>query len=357
MQNGGNAGEPIWRDRERNLLLRAERVPSPAIIDLLGRTEWGTRDVKYMVRDIPRILDGISDPHYLLLETDGRLLAVVVASRKRVRAGGSVRDGLFISMIAVDRSASGAGYGKLLAAKAREFGRSLLGPEGIIYLYVETTNIASIRVHERVGYRRIGRFEARLFVRIFPRDDAGVSRALPADRPLIAREIERQYAGHALLDVEEALQSDGVFVLRDGGNIIAGAEVRPMHWSLRKLRGVGGALAMHVLPRLPLVRREYSPERFRFLEIGSVWSRPGHERALDRLLSALLNRSRVHVGMLFLDARSPARDMILASVSHGLLSGLALETAEVFADTVDWSAQDSARLADAPLVISPLDPM
>ena len=45
------------------------------------------------------------------------------------------------------------------------------------------------------------------------------------------------------------------------------------------------------------------------------------------------------------------------AIITGAASGIGAGTAEVFADTVDWSAQDSARLASAPLVISPLDPM
>ena len=89
--------------------------------------------------------------------------------------------------------------------------------------------------------------------------------------------------------------------------MVAGAQVRPMHWSLKNLRGFGGVMAMKVLPSLPLIRRGYSPEHLRFLQIGNIWFRPGHETALSGLLEALLARCGVHVGIVFLDGRSPVQ--------------------------------------------------
>ena len=161
----------VWDDPATNLSLHATGVAPPALTDLLRRTAWGTRDVKYAIRGIDRILAHIEQPHFLLLTKADHLIGAVVASRKLVRGGGKIYDALFIAMIAVEPTMTGSGYGTLLAAQAREYGRGLLGEPGIIYLYVETTNTASIRVHEKIGYQRIGQFEARIFTRIFPADN------------------------------------------------------------------------------------------------------------------------------------------------------------------------------------------
>ena len=151
----------VWSDPGKNLALHATSVAPAALADLLSRTEWGTREVKYGIRGVNRILERIKDPHFLLLEKTDSLVGAVVASRKSVSGGAKSYDALFIAMIAVDPTMIGSGYGTLLAAQAREYGRALLREPGIIYLFVETTNTASVRVHEKIGYQRIGQFEAR----------------------------------------------------------------------------------------------------------------------------------------------------------------------------------------------------
>jgi ribosomal protein S18 acetylase RimI-like enzyme len=346
-----------WSDPVRKLTLHATREVSTPLVDLLSRTEWGTREVKYRIRGVGRILEHIKDPHFLLLEQGDRLVGAVVASRKSVGAGAKTCDALFIAMIVVDASMKGSGYGTLLAARAREYGRALLRKPGIIYLFVETTNTASVRVHEKIGYRRIGQFEARIFTRIFPRDNREVRRPSAAERVELADLLEHQYAGHALLDVRDAVERGRYFVLRSGKEMVAGAQVRPMHWSLKELRGLGGTLAMKVLPSLPLIRRGYSPEHLRFLQIGNIWFRPGHEAALSVLLEALLARCGVHVGILFLDRRSAVHTTISSHVRFGAFSRLVVETAEVFADFIGCSSDEVAGLSAAPINVSPVDPM
>jgi ribosomal protein S18 acetylase RimI-like enzyme len=347
----------VWRDGGKELTLRATHTAPTALVDLLSRTEWGTRDVKYGIRGVDRILRSIEDPHFLLLEKGDRLAGAVVASRKTVSNGARSYDALFVAMIAVDPAMIGSGYGTLLATQVREYGRALLRQPGFIYLFVETTNKASVRVHEKIGYRRIGQFEARIFTRLFPRNDREVRRPDKAERVQLASLLERQYAGHGLLDVREAVEKGGYFVLRSDGEMVAGAQVRPMYWSLKKLRGFGGVIAIKVLPKLPLIRRAYSPEHLRFLQIGNIWFAPGHETALNRFLEALLTRCGVHVGIVFLDRRSAVHGAIRSHLRFGMLSHLVLETVEVFADLEGWSDEEVEALLARPINVSPADPM
>ena len=346
----------IWSDLAKNLTLYATGVAPTELTGLLNRTTWGTRDVRYSIKGIARILERIKDPHFLLLKKEDSLVGAVVASRKKVRGGDKTYDALFIAMIAVDPTMIGLGYGTLLALQAREYGRALLSEPGIIYLYVETTNTASVRVHEKIGYRRIGQYEARIFTRIFPKDNHQIKRPNDMERVQLADLLERQYAGHELLDVREAVQRGRYFVLRCGGEMVAAAQIRPMHWCLKQLRGLGGVMAMTVLPKLPLIRRGYSPQHLRFIQIGNIWFRPGHETALTGLLEALLARCGVHVGIVFLDRRSPVHDAIRANLQFGAFSRLVLETAEVFADLKGWSREETARLLMGPVNVSPVDP-
>ncbi|HXF52536.1 MAG TPA: GNAT family N-acetyltransferase [Hyphomicrobiaceae bacterium] len=340
-----------------DLVLRCARTPPLALVELLKRTEWGTREVKYRVRGMSRILGSIADPHFLTLERKGQLLGGVVGSRKSVTAAGKSYDAFFIAMIAVERSAAGSGYGTYLAKRARLYAHALLEEPGLIYLYVESTSTASLNVHRAVGYTAIGRLEARLFTRMYPKDDVRVGRPTRQELAELSSRLEEQYAGHVLLDFDTSLRTGGYLVLRSGGEVAAGAQIRPMEWSLTRLRGIGGFLAMRVLPHLPVIRRGYSPDHARFLRIGNIFVRPGREAELESLLEALLARCGVHVAMIFLDPRSAVHNAFKARVGFGAFGGLVAETMDVLADFKGLSQEEIARLRALPINVSPADPM
>ena len=127
----------VWQNKTKDLTLHCRKKPTPALLNLLARTVWGTRDVKYRIHDVPAILDGIREPYFLTLETNGALVGAVVASRKTMKIADRVCDAFFIAMIATDPSVIGLGYGPLLATKAKEYGLALLNEPGVVYLYVE----------------------------------------------------------------------------------------------------------------------------------------------------------------------------------------------------------------------------
>jgi len=349
--------KPVGSSARDDLVLRCARTPAPALVDLLKRTEWGTREVKYRVRGIPRILGSIADPHFLTLERQGKLLGGVVGSRKTVTVAEKSYDAFFIAMIAIEPSVAGSGYGTYLAKLARQYAHTLLKEPGLIYLYVESTSKASLKVHRAVGYTPVGRVEARLFTRMYPKDDARVGRPTRQELVELSSLLAEQYAGHALLDFDVSLRTGGCLVLRSSGKVAAAAQLRPMEWSLTRLRGLGGFLAMKVLPHLPVIRRGYSPDHVRFLRIGNIFVRPGHEAELERLLEALLAKCGVHVAMIFLDPRSALHNGFRARIGFGAFGGLVAETIDVFADFKGLGQEEIARVCALPINVSPADPM
>lgn len=349
--------ELLWTDPGRGLALRCTSVAEPAMVGLLARTVWGTNEVMYRVRGVDRILARIGEPRFLVLTRGGETIGVTVGSRKSVTCGGRRLDAFFVAMIAIAPEAAGAGIGTLLATKSREHARAMLGSPGLVYLYVETTNVASVKVHRKIGYTEIGQFEARLYTRLYPKSSSEVGRPHAGERAELVRRLERQYAGHSLLDFETAVGAGRYFVLRSGGEIVAGAQIRPMHWSIERLRGIGGFLALRVLPRLPVVSRGYAPGQLHFLQIGNVFLRADMPGALDTLIETLLARFSMHVGLLFLDPRSPVHRAIRADLHPGVLSGVVAETVEAFADFKGLTPREIEAIAIAPLDVSPSDPM
>lgn len=347
----------VWQNKTRDLTLYCRKTAPPALVNLLARTVWGARDVRYCISGIPEILAGIGDPYFLTLETNDALVGGVVAARKAVKTADRACDAFFIAMLATDASILGLGYGPLLARKAKDYGLALLHEPGIIYVYVESTHRGSLKIHRSLGYRDLGRVQTRLFSRIYPRDDRDVRRHEDGDTAQLAQLLTEQYAGHALLDFHQSLQRGNYYVLGCDAQIVAGAQAWTMHWSLRRLEGMGGFIALKVLPAIPVVRKEYSPEDFRFLRIGNIYVRPGYETQLTRLLESLLAKHAVHVGIIFLDGRSIVHNRIEAAVRFGVLSGLAGGHANVFAEFKGLEKDEIERLVSCPINISPADPM
>ena len=77
--------DQILCDRSANLEIRLSDGPTAEIIDLLKRTVWGSRNLRYRILDVEAKLEQLVGPHYLRLEIDNRLASVCVLNRRPSR--------------------------------------------------------------------------------------------------------------------------------------------------------------------------------------------------------------------------------------------------------------------------------
>jgi len=313
----------VWRSEDGALAIHHRTIPSVSLVKLLDDTLWGTHEVKYRVRNIANLIDGIADPHILTLEDEKEgLVGGYVAGRKHLRVGQRVVPAVHIAMLAVDPRMAGRGYGGLLAREAKRALFSLMGDEGIIYLFVEATNAVSSRLHRTVGYDDFFTAKTHVFARLFPEIHHSVRHLRPDERDDLVRRLAALYSDHAGLDFEQTLSCERYHVLESEGRIVAGMQASEMHWSLEELEGPAGRFALNVLPGLPLVAQFFDPKRFKFLRLGNIYLEAGSEPKMTVLLEAVLASYQRHFGMVFIDPRSEISQRFIAATSFGLPKAL-----------------------------------
>jgi ribosomal protein S18 acetylase RimI-like enzyme len=348
--------EVIWRSEARSARIVHRRDAPSELIALLERTSWGERDVKYLVRQVADVLLRIPDPHIFVLEgLDGTLIGGLVCGLKTIRICDRAAKAAHIAMIAIEPAQMGRGFGPLLAKRARECLLQLVGDGGVVYAYVEATHVQSVELHRRLGYRVAGTARARIITRVNPRDRADVRLIRPDEAPAISAELARLYDQHLLADFGQSVLAGEYYVAQAGREIVAGAQVSKMHWSLEALDGLGGFVTLQVLPRLPIIGRGFDPRDVRFLRIGNIILRHGHEQALSRLLETLLARHDVNAGVIFLDDRSPVHRSIAENVRFGAFSGLVRGAATVLVEVQSLTEAEQAWVLSRPIHVSPID--
>ena len=110
-------GELLWHG-DAGLEIRLSHEPTPAVLDLLERTVWGSRRLRYRIRGVAGKLARMVGPHFLTLERGGDLLAVCVLNRRESRLLGAPVDSFHFAIIATEPAMAGQGHAGVLAEQA-----------------------------------------------------------------------------------------------------------------------------------------------------------------------------------------------------------------------------------------------
>ena len=115
--------------------------------------------------------------------------------------------------------------------------------------------------------------------------------------------LKDSYSAHSLCSFDVSLDPDHYFVLRQGGEIIAGAQVNTLHWELLQLPGWQGWLATKLLPHVPLLGRDFTPADLRFARVGNLYALKGAEPMVSEILETVLAERRLPFAAVFADPR------------------------------------------------------
>lgn len=345
----------IYRSQEGNIVIRRSSTCDPPFIALLERTVWGTKEVLYTKHGMAKELGRIRHPYFLTLTENGELVAVAVRSRKATRVGENVYKAFSLDSLAVDAPKMGRGYGKLLTAQSRLHFLKEVGEPGMLYGYIEASNVRSRQLNEKVGFQPIGLFQAVIFSRLRPKDDARVRRLKETERETLVQLLNSQYADHALLDFEESVKVGDYYVVERLGEIVAGVQAERLHRTMKRLPGTRGLILVKVLPYIPILRRLFTAGSYQFLRLGNLYAKKGHEAKVFTLIEALLARQRLSSAMAFMDKRSSVYRRIAAAGKFGLLNAAVDLTWHVIADFNGVADEEIAEIRQRPLCISPMD--
>ena len=328
---------------------------SPEIPRLLEKVAWGTEGARYKLVDIAPTLRHLPNPTYITLKKENQLVALRLYIEKQAQWNREPLHSFYHSFFAVDPNFKGQGYGKMLARATADTLKQKLGARGIIYCHVETDNLQSLRISESMGYQRVGRFHAMSFSRFFPKPSPRLRKLAPAEKSAVLRVLTEQYVDHALTDFPLSLRPESFYILADGDQILAGLQAEPQHWKILSLAGAGGAVAIHALPRIPLVRELFNPNCFEFLKFGNVFFEQDRPEAAYALMEAVLALHNRKTAMMFWDKGSPVYQQIAGAGRFGVLNALTETPVEILALFKDFKESEIADFGRRPKVISPCD--
>ncbi|MBT3223096.1 MAG: GNAT family N-acetyltransferase, partial [Proteobacteria bacterium] len=294
---------------------------TPEYVALLNRTTWGTEGLRYLSHGIKDELTRLREFCTVEARKDGHLLGGYGLSTKMVRAGTHQIKTMHRMFLSVDPERGGKGLGTLLMKNTQRHFLDESNEPIMLYGYIEDDNSRSLKIAEKIGYRRIGTFNGTLFSRLTPTDHKEVDKVQDTDE--ITSLLGEQYEEYSLVDLDDSFKADEYWVLRQNGQIVAGVQALPRRWSIVDLPGVDGWLFVNFLPWLPLLGRVFDGQTFSHLLLSNIYARRGFEESFFDLLSALCARHSIVAAMAFTDVNCPVVSRLRKAGSFGLLDQIA----------------------------------
>lgn len=344
---------------EESPLLRLFEKPASEIIRFLEQTAWGCNGLQYFVKNYEAALERIPDPHFFVHTESGRIIGTVMFFAKSIQAGPRSVRCVYLTQLSVHPDSRGRGIaGRLVKAVVEHAQRQ--GPAGepfLITAYIEEANAPSLAVFNKQNFHTLGTFHGTVINRIHPKANFKATRLERKDLAPLKTLLKELYADHALQDFESSVHTEDCRVLRDeNGRIVAGLQEHLEEWKVTEMEGAGGWFVVNVLGKIPWFQEHlFNPASSRFVHIGNLYARPGHESALYGLIEDALARRRVPFAVGYFDKKSPVYQRLVSAGSLGLLNPVMETPVRVMAWVQGLSNEEITDLKRRCLVISPID--
>ena len=227
----------------------------------------------------------------------------------------------------------------------------------IMYAFVESMNERSKNLVNQVGYEYIRSFLTVAFSRFSPKPDNRVTKITSEEEKDKMRSLLLEYYyDYSLFIPDNAFYGDKYYVLKEGGEIIAGVSAIPSVYKIYDMPGVWGWIYMKVLPRAPYFKRLFHPEEFRHLVFDAIYCRKGKEDKLACLFESVCAIEGYYTGLTWLDDRSYLFDKLRAGVKMGALNRmLNAKPGLVYTRFLNFTEKEKEYFYDAPAYISGFD--
>jgi hypothetical protein len=227
----------------------------------------------------------------------------------------------------------------------------------IMYAFVESMNERSKNLIHKVGYEYIRSFLTVAFSRFNPLPDPRVSRiATPEEKEKMKELLLEYYRDYSLFSTDHVFHGDKYYVLREGGEIVAGVSAIPSMYKVYDMPGVWGWIYMKVLPRAPYLKRLFHPEEFRHLVFHAIYCKRGREELLASLFESVCAAEGFYTGLTWLDDRSDLYEKLRTGVKMGALNRmLNAKPGLVYTRFLNFTEEEKEVFYDAPAYISGFD--
>ena len=294
-------------------------VPSE-VVDFFKRISWGSEGAIYERKNINELLPLLHQAHLVAVYKGDEIQATAIFCKSDVTVGGEHFTCEYIRYFAASDEIRGKKLIKHFAGKVMALVREGNQNKTIYIGCVEKGNIRSYKVVENAGYKPIGILTVNAISRFFPKADNRISRITSVSEiNEVMKLLELQYKNHALVHFNYIFLNDNYFVIRNGGEIVAGCQFHRAQWKINKMPGLSGKIIMNVLPMTPLINKIFNPKNFDFLAIEGIYFKPGYENTLLQLIEGLLHLEKLNSALFWFAEDCPYRKTILGNGNLGLL--------------------------------------
>jgi hypothetical protein len=238
-----------------------------------------------------------------------------------------------------------------------EFSQVNESDKHIMYAFIESMNERSKNLVNQVGYEYIRSFLTVAFSRFSPKPDNRVNKITSEEEKDKIRSLLLEfYHDYSLFIPDNAFYGDKYYVLKEGGEIIAGVSAIPSVYKIYDMPGIWGWIYMKVLPKAPYFKRLFHPEEFRHLVFDAIYCRKGKEDKLASLFESVCAIEGYYTGLTWLDDRSYLFDKLRSGVRMGALNRmLNAKPGLVYTRFLNFTEKEKEFFYDAPAYISGFD--
>jgi hypothetical protein len=230
------------------------------------------------------------------------------------------------------------------------------GDKHIMYAFIESMNERSKNLVHQAGYEYIRSFLTVAFSRFSPEPDSRVTKLREEERSEMELLLRQFYKEYSFFSTDYSFFGDKYYILKEGGEIIAGVSAIPSVYKVFDVPGIWGWVMMKVLPKTPYFRRLFRPGEFRYLVFDAIYCKKGHESKLGELFESACAAEGFHTGLTWLDDHSELYDNMRTVVKMGALNRmLNAKPGLVYSRFINLTEAEKEGFYNAPAYISGFD--
>lgn len=308
----------IYRNGE--LILTAGGTIDPAAIDLLKRTIYGTKGVRYQHTNQETKIHELANPLFFHLWQAGQLVGTYCLDERTLDLGSIQTTGFYGRYLAVDEAHAGHGYGRLLKQQAVAYVEQRTPSPFLFYSFIEGKNARSIAISRKEGFQSVATLKTYFFRRYSPTQDNRFSPATAADLEHLQPLLKPFYQAYRFKTFAQIGYQNQYFVLKEQGRIVAGVQANPVAWRFYQMPGATGWVLMNLVPLFSASRRFFNPTHNEFAVLEGFFFQEGRAELLPILLESVLAHYGLHSAMCEIDQQDPLVELLMHP-SMGPLSG------------------------------------
>lgn len=301
-------------NRLANLIQHAT-VPPESVIELLKNTLIGTEGSRYQLLDTVNRIHQLDHPHFFYLERNKKALGTVTICERQVMLGQTGKTALYMRYFAFDKIVQGSSdkvrernsvfdqYWKKIFQTGQLGDAETEEKSTFFWGYIDPQNLRSFRMNERFGFESAGTFTITAFSRFNPKNSDQVTRITLDEKEEVLNRLKEFYKGYNFFSTAHLFEQDNYFVLKDQGKIVAGIQVFHAGYKVISLPGRTGKILVKILPHVPLIRKIFNPDNFRFLATEGIFWLPGYEAKVEVILEAVLAQNKLNTLLMYEDSR------------------------------------------------------